>query len=70
MVDIKVLLERKFSLVTPSQDSEFDEGWLNAYWAQKGAKAGLIWRQSTGSLFLLRLEPIFFLGLKMWHGKT
>lgn len=38
MVGIKVPLERKFSLVTPSQDSEFDEGWLEAYWAQKEPK--------------------------------
>ncbi len=38
MSDNKVPLERKFSLVTPSQDSEFDEGWLNAYWAQKEPK--------------------------------
>lgn len=35
MFGIKVPLERKFSLVTHRQDNEFDEGWLNAYWAQK-----------------------------------
>ena len=30
MVDINVPLERKFSLVTPNKDSEFDDGWLEA----------------------------------------
>lgn len=38
MVDINVPLERKFSLVTPNKDSEFDDGWLEAYWAQKEPK--------------------------------
>ena len=38
MVDTNVPLARKFSLVTPSKDSEFDDGWLEAYWAQKEPK--------------------------------
>ncbi len=38
MVDANVPLERKFSLVTPNKDSEFDDGWLEAYWAQKEPK--------------------------------
>jgi hypothetical protein len=38
MVDANVPLERKFSLVTPSKDSELDDGWLEAYWAQKEPK--------------------------------
>ncbi|MBA55472.1 MAG: hypothetical protein CMK89_13540 [Pseudomonadales bacterium] len=38
MVDANVPLERKFSLVTPNKDSEVDDGWLEAYWAQKEPK--------------------------------
>ncbi|WP_428239608.1 NACHT domain-containing protein [Gynuella sp.] len=38
MVDTNVPLVRKFSLVTPNKDSEFDGGWLEAYWAQKEPK--------------------------------
>lgn len=38
MVDASVPLERKFSLVTPNKDSEFEDGWLEAYWAQKVQK--------------------------------
>lgn len=39
MVDANVPLERKFSLVTLNKDSEFDDGWLEAYWRQKEPKA-------------------------------
>ena len=35
MADIKVPLERKFSLVVPGQDTEYDDGWQDAYWSQK-----------------------------------
>ena len=38
MVDANVPLERRFSLVTPNKDTEYDDGWLEAYWAQKGPK--------------------------------
>ncbi|HAB37788.1 MAG TPA: hypothetical protein DCE52_07315 [Rhodobacteraceae bacterium] len=39
MTDNKVPLERRFSLVTPNTDNEFDEGWLDAYWGQKEPKS-------------------------------
>ena len=38
MVDANVPLERKFSLVTPNKDSEFDDGLLETYWTQKEPK--------------------------------
>lgn len=38
MVDANVPLDRKFSLVTPDNDSEFDDGWLEAYRDSKEPK--------------------------------
>ncbi|WP_444941700.1 NACHT domain-containing protein [Microbulbifer sp. ZKSA004] len=38
MIDTNVPLARKFSLVTPNKDSEFEDGWREAYGAQKYPK--------------------------------
>jgi len=38
MVDANVPLDRKFSLLAPSDDSEIDGGWFEDYWIQKDPK--------------------------------
>jgi len=38
MIDIKVPLVRKFSLVTSNKDGDLDDVWLEAYWGQKDSK--------------------------------